>query len=205
MVGKSLERYSWFLGVIAGSVILAMLIIAFVIIPSFKAIKKVETEIKAKNNDLFVLNEKLEKLKELKTREDELKKKEAIVNRAIPTKKEVGELFIQLEGIINETGGSNDGIAEGQGTSDANSAAQAESAEISAADVAASSYGYQVSFPDYKNFKKFLERSENALRFISLNNFSVSSSENTFSVNLSYKTYYRNQAGAAVPGEEGQQ
>lgn len=200
MVGKNLEKYYWFLGILAASIIFTIVLIFFAITPSVKGIKKVEGEIKEKKAELSVLEEKLVKLKELKTREKELKEKEAIVNKAIPTKKEIGELFIQLEGIINETGGSNDGISEGQGSSSSASAQGTDQETVSG--VANTSYGYSVTFPDYKNYKKFLERSENALRFISLNNFNVNSSNTSFDVSLSYKTYYRNKAETeVVPGE----
>jgi len=193
MVAKNAEKYYWFIGVLVASVAFTFILIFFAIVPSFKGIKKIEGEIKAKKAELSVLEEKLGKLKDLKTRESELKEKEAVVNKAIPTKKEIGELFIQLEGIINETGGSNDSIAEGQSGSGGSTAPGGLVSGIES-----SSYGYSVAFPDYKNFKKFLERSENALRFISLENFSVSNSDNSFSVNLSYKTYYRSQTDAAV-------
>lgn len=196
MVNKKIERYYWFIGVLVGSVVLSIVLVVFAVIPSFNSIKKVEADIKVKKEDLSILTQKLDKLKELKSREAELKEKEAIVNKAIPTKKEVGDLFIELEGIINETGGTNSGISESQGVSEGSKSKKKE--DSSSTDVKNSSYMYSVTFSDYKNFKKFLERSENALRFISLEKFNVSSPESSFNVNLTYKSYYRNQGEEQV-------
>lgn len=196
MVNKKMEKYQWAVGVVVITVIFVLIITFVLLIPSFKSLGKVNKEVKAKKADLNILEKKLTKLKELKVKENDLKEQEKVVNGAIPTKKEVGGLFIQLEKIMTDTGASTTGITEqaqvvsSSPTDGANpSAASTEVVGISSVD-----YGGKVVFPSYDSFKNFLSLAEQARQFISLNIFIVNDTEDgTFAAELNYKAYYRGQ------------
>lgn len=185
---KKIQQYYWIVGVITAVTIIVILTISFVITPTFKSIGQVNTELKEKKETLSVKEKKLTKLKELKVKEDELKEQSRIVYRAIPTKKEVGDIFIELNALETDAGGVFSGSKGGS-----SSASSASSTEGSTSDINTLSYSSDVAFPSYGAFKKLLSDSEQALRFVHLEHFAISSSEGSFKVSLSYKAYYRNQ------------
>lgn len=203
MVEKKIEKYYRAIGTIVVALIVSLILIFVLIVPSFKGIGKTNVELKARQGDLKILTQKLEKLKELKVKEKDIREQEKVVNGAIPTKKGVGDLFVQLEGLMAESGGSTNGINESGGASAGPSTSTPSvSSALTDASLVSSDYTYNVNFPNYDNFKVFLDASEKAHRFIHLNNFKVSKGQdNVFTVALSYKAYYRNQADSSSPGQ----
>lgn len=197
MVEKDMKRYYWIAGVVISTVLFSLIIIFALIMPSIESVKAVNRDLKVKKENLAMLEKKLAKLKELKVKEKELKDQEAIVNKSIPTKKEVGELFIQLEGIISDSGGETKGISEGANTTSSSSSGSTAAASTAAAPVSITgvnfaNYGYEVTFESYDNFKRFLAISENSQRYIQLNSFQVTgNNDGKFVVSLNYKAYYR--------------
>lgn len=186
MVDKKLNKYYWIIGVVVITIILMILAIVFLIAPSFRSINKVNKELKDQKEQLATLETKLEKLKVLKVKEKELKEQSDIVYRAIPTKKEIGELFIQLHTIIKESGGDHTKASTAQSS-------QSTSTNTTAPEgISTLIYDSEISLPNYQNFKTMLSASEKALRFIHLNTFTIAG-EGNFKVTLKYKAYYRSE------------
>jgi len=186
---KKLEQYYWMIGIVVGAIIIAILAIVFIVVPTIKSIKQVDGQLKEKKQILSVKEQKLAKLKELKVKEQELKEQSKIVYRAIPTKKEVGDVFIELSELEKGVGGSFTGTQKSDSASSTSASASSEGAASSVVDTM--TYSNQVNLPNYDAFKVLLANSEKALRFVHLDHFSISG-ENNFSVNLTYKAYYRN-------------
>ncbi len=186
MVDKKLDKYYWFGGVIAVTSLVVILALIFIIVPSFKSIGKVDKDLKENKEELSIAEQKLAKLKEFKVKEDELREQSRVVYRAIPTKKEVGDLFIQLNGLATSIGGTGNGtgnsVSEGAGTS---AAAGTEGISTLGSNIS-------VTFPDYATLKRLLSESENTLRYLHLNSFQINS-QNSFTVSLSYTAYYRSE------------
>lgn len=189
MVEKKLEKYYWIGGVITLTLIVVILAIIFIVSPSFKSIGKTNKELKEKQTELKVAEQKLEKLKELKVREAELKEQSQIVYRAIPTKKEVGDIFIQLNGLTVETGGTTSGDKSGSSSS-ASPGTTTQTTTMPG--VSTLVYENEVTFPKYSNFKALLGNTEKALRYVHLNSFKISDKDG-FKVSLKYTAYYRVQ------------
>ncbi len=208
MVGnKKFEKYYWTLGVVVITLIAMFILILFIMVPLFKGIGKSGQDLKTNKQELSLLKDKLDKLRVLKDKESDLKDQENVVNGAIPDQKDVGGLFVQIDGMIAAANGSTTGIKEASANSSASSApaaTTASGAQSSAAvsgesatgssgiNLTSSDYSYDVTFPSYNDFKNFLSISENAHRFVYLNSFQVDTSQgDSFKVSLNYKAYYR--------------
>ncbi|MEK7447555.1 MAG: hypothetical protein AAB632_02045 [Patescibacteria group bacterium] len=192
MVEKKLDKYYWIAGVIGVTLIVIILAIIFIISPSFKSINKVSKELKENKGNLKVAEEKLAKLKEFKVKEDELREQSNVVYRAIPTKKEIGDIFIELNGLIGEAGGTGTKASGNNSSSSSSSGAGSSSSMVAPAGVESLTYQSEVTFPSYQNFKNLLSSSEKALRFVHLVNFKISGKDE-FKVTLTYRAYYRGE------------
>lgn len=188
MVDKKMSKYYWILGVGAVTLLIFILSLIFIIIPSFKSIGKVNQDLKENQAELKVAEDKLAKLRDLKVKEDELKEQSRIVYRAIPTKKEVGDIFIQLKGLATEVGGTTKGDKSSSSSSSGSSTATTNPSVITG--VSTLNYDSNVTFPDYNSFKTLLDNSEKALRYVHLDSFKINVKD-TFTADLSYTAYYR--------------
>lgn len=196
MVDKKVKQYYWIIGVISITLISLFLLIYFIIVPSFKSISRVNKELKDNKENLQVLEDKLEKLKDFKVKEDELKEQSMYVYRAIPNKKEIGDVFIVLSSLQDEVG---DTKTEGF-KSDGSPAVtpqtpqqNTQTEESVLSDVKTLQYKSEVTFPSYQSFKDMLKNSEKALRFVHLNKFKITNTQ-SFTVELSFKAYYREES-----------
>ena len=199
MVEKKLEKYYWIGGVIAVTFIIFLLALFFIIIPSFKSIDKVSKELKGSKTELKVAETKLEKLKELKVKEEELKEQSRVVYRAIPTKKEVGDIFIQLNGLVSDAGGDSKKASGSSGSSSGASSSSQAQQSSGPAGVSTLTYTVDTTLPGYLSFKSLLATSEQALRFVHLDNIKIESKD-SFTVTLTYKAYYRDQGSTQTEG-----
>lgn len=198
MVADNVKKYFWIVGVVLITIVVVILSAVFIITPSFKSINKISEELKVNQAEQKVVQQKLEKLKKLKVEEKELEEQSKIVSRAIPTKKEVGDAFIQLNGIAEAAGGERkettivDGASSGSGTS-------GTSVSPSIAGVNSLIYEGKISLANYGNFKVLLDNAEKSLRFIHLDRFSIDSKD-SFDVTMSYRGYYRDQNNNQTEG-----
>lgn len=189
MVGKNMKKYYWIIGVIFVILIIFVLSIVFIINPSLQGIDKVNKELKESKEELKNTENKLAKLKELKVQEKDLRNETRIVYRAIPTRKEVGDIFIQLNELAGEAGGIRKKSSD-KNNSTLSGSSTATPSTISG--VGSLTYNGEVTFPGFNNLKTLLEKSEKALRFVHLNNFKINTKDD-LTVNLTFTAYYRNE------------
>jgi hypothetical protein len=201
MVEKKLGKYYWTIGVVAVTLVILVLASVFAIAPSFKSINKTSQELKSRKEELKTAEEKLDKLKELKVKEDELREQSQVVYRAIPSKKEVGDIFIQLDGLIKEAGGVSDGASGSNSSSGSSAGTGDQSSSAAPAGVSSLAYGVNATFPSYQSFKALLSNSERALRFVHLSSFKITS-DGSFTVDLTYTAYYRNEQSVQTESEQ---
>lgn len=189
MVKTFWKKYIWLIGSVVITTIVIFLSVPFVFIPTVKGIGTADKELAALTTDKVTLTDKLAQLQSLKEKEAELKEDAAIVTKALPTKKEVGDLFIQLDGIAAASGS----VMKSVSGSDEEMIAE-NTPVVAISGVKAANYSLEVAFSNYSGFKTFLAKSEKALRFITLENFNITGvEENSLTVNLKYKAYYRTQ------------
>ncbi len=182
---KKWSKYVWLIVSIFAIVFIVTVSIPAFIIPTGKSISRHQKELRAKKTDLQTVVDKLNRLKELDQEKEELEENSLVVMNAFPTKKEVGDIFIQIETIANETGSLVNSVKGAEAEIDPNNPAL----EMTVA----TTYVLEVTFQGYPNFKEYLSKTENALRFVTLDKFSVGKTDQgAFNVSLNYKAYYRN-------------
>jgi len=198
MVEKKLSKYYWIAGVVTVTLIILILAITFIVAPSFKSIGQVNSDLKDQKANLKVQEEKLSKLKELKVKENELIEQSQVVYRAIPTKKEIGDVFIQLTGLVIESGGTHKGDKQDSSTSSSSSSSSGTSTAKppEVAGVNTLTYSMETTLPDFSRLKFLLENSEKTLRYLHLDSFKISGKD-SFTVTLTYSAFYRNDSGSA--------
>jgi Tfp pilus assembly protein PilO len=197
MVNNTLKKYYLVISLTVGSIIVVFLFIYLILISGnslWNNIKQTDAELKVKNEELDNLTTKLNILKSYVGKEDELREKAKIVSKALPTKREVGELFIQLDTLVEQNKGTTTGVTE---TKTVGVPTGEVSFEPSVIDGTSSAiYEFNATFSSYEDFKIFLEKSEKALRFITLKSFQKAdpnSADPSFRVKLSYVSYYRSE------------
>lgn len=199
MVENKLKKYYWISGVIVVTVTVLILAVIFIVTPSFQSINKVSKELKEKKEEQKVSEQKLEKLKELKVKEGEIREQSSVVYKAIPTKKEVGDIFIELNALIGENGGSGTKASGNNNGSSSTPGSNTSASTPVPEGINSLTYQSEVTFPEYKNFKALLESSEKALRFVHLVNFKISGKDG-FKVTLTYRAYYRGEQTKTTEG-----
>lgn len=104
MVKSDLSDFKFPTAVIVTSIVVATLLGLFVGRPLWNGMQQKRAELKQKKVTLTALEVKLENLKQLASREEELKQKNAKVLAALPSDKDVSRLFVQLERVASENG-----------------------------------------------------------------------------------------------------
>ncbi|MCX6328225.1 MAG: hypothetical protein NTZ85_01740 [Bacteroidia bacterium] len=174
------------------------LLIVFVIIaafflaikPLYLKSKKISAELKVKQEQLQELKDKKVKLETLKDKEGQLKKDAENVKNALPSDSDVGRLFIQLDDIIKTSNGSTKSISGSSGTT--TTAGTPMETITNSVGITTTSYNTTVDFPSYFEFISFLNKMENALRLVTINNINVSANESgLISTTLDLVTYTR--------------
>jgi Tfp pilus assembly protein PilO len=175
-------KYSIMVGV--GSAFLLIILVFAVGGPLFSQFKKTNALLKEKRSVLAKLEEKLTNLQNLKSKEAEIKEKNAKVMAALPTDKDVSRLFVQFENIANQNGLSINSVQEG-GTGGA--------AASDTASVRAVSYTVSATTADYGSLKNALAKLEEALRILSVSKVEANAGTQGvgLSVNLTVSTYLR--------------
>lgn len=178
------EEYKYSVLVGVGSFILFMALIFAVGKPLWTSYKKTSQTLKEKKAVLVKLEEKLDNLKKLKSKETEIKEKYQRVLNALPTDKDVARLFIQFEKVANDNGLLVTSIQESGGST---SSTQAASDTVRAV-----SYTMNGTATDYKSLKGALGKLEEALRILNVSRISISSSGNLNS-SITVSTYLRSE------------
>jgi Tfp pilus assembly protein PilO len=158
-----IKKYQYSI-IVAGATFIGAIILIVVISQLYTKSKQVTAEANAKTVVLDQLKEKKTILDNLKNREAELKESSRKLAVALPEDKDIGRLFIQLNGLITETGGNVQGLANGTTT-------QSEISE----NLTKYTFTIPTNFSDYQTLKTFFVKSKQALRLINISALSISS------------------------------
>ena len=179
---QKIKKYNY--AIILGSITFFGSVIALVIVSQMIGqARKIKSEVDQKTAVYKQLSDKKDILDSLSSRETELKKNAETLATALPEDKDVGRLFIQLTGLVSESGGSIRGITAG-------------SAEASVTDVGSTLNKYSLTLPitfnNYESVKTFFDKTDNALRLMSISSISLSSENGgTTNANITINTYSR--------------
>jgi len=143
---------------------------------------KTSAELKARREILKADQNRLANLKKLKAKEEELKEKNKVVLAALPTDSDVAGLFVQYERIASESGASLKSSTESKTTTGSTTS----SAIITTAD-----YALDGQATGYGALKVMLDKTEKALRIISVESLDLSSDSSTVGVKMTTKTFLR--------------
>jgi len=184
-------NYSYIIWVSLGTVVVVLLIAFLVIKPSISKAKTTNLELTARKTELQALEDKKSKLDTLKDKEEELKADAETVKNALPENKDAGRLFIQIDKLAKENGGTVKSVNEGSNTGSADQTGVASTA-TGLEGVQKLTYSAPIDFNSYFNFKDFITKSETALRLVNIDNFSIKSNETgLLATNLNFTTYVR--------------
>lgn len=164
MVKTDINDYKFPVIVISVAVIVATALALFLGRPLWNGMQEKRKELKAKKELLTALEVKLENLKSLASREQELKEKNAKVLAALPTDSDVSRLFVQFE----KVGAGNGVTVKKVSESTQNATAQGTIKQL----------GYEVfgSANSYPNFRSAVQKFQTALRILGIEGFEISQS-----------------------------
>ncbi len=183
------NNYTYLIWLGVGMILVVVLLSFFVIRPSISKAKSLNQEVKDKKTELTALEDKKSKLDKLKDKEDDLKADAKTVQNALPDNKDAGRLFIQIDKLATENGGTVKSVSEG---SDTGNQGDVSTTATGLAEIQKITYSAPIDFNSYFSFKDFLAKSESALRLTNIDSFSVKANETgTLSVDLNFTTYTR--------------
>ena len=172
---------------IAVTIVVGLLIAGFGIYPLYKSAATVTKQADQKAVELKGLKARKTILDGLKDKEDELRKNAELVASALPEGRDVGGLFIQVNGLAARTGGTVRSVSGGSTT------AGTQAAGTGFAGIQKYNYSVPASFSSYFAFKDFVAASKSALRLLNINDITISSSKTGgLDVMLNITTYARN-------------
>ncbi len=182
-----IKKYYYAIAVGAG-IFVGIIILSFVLSGLYKQSKKLTDEMNEKTNYLTQLQDRKKILDDLSSREDELKKDAAALSSALPDSKDIGRLFIQLNGLITDSGGSVKGIAGG-GTGDSGTGT---STTITSS-LRKYSFTLPVNLQNYEAVKSLLTKTKKVIRLMDVSSISMSSPDGgKMDATVTINTYSRN-------------
>lgn len=180
---SSIEEYKLPVILVGGSVIISLLLVLLLGRPLWNGMQQKKIEVKSKREVLAVLEEKLENLKKLESRKEELKEKNAKVLAALPTNKDVARLFVQFENAATQSGVTVKQVSE---SGDAETNQQSSVVNKLVYQVTSTTGGYSA-------LKTALSKFETALRLLSISEMDLTSSETQLLGNLKVTTFVRGE------------
>jgi len=172
---KSNNKYNYAIMLGVAGFIGVVLISLFIIKPLYNNSAKLKLEASAKDARYQSLEKKKSSLSALKVKEAELKAQASVVADALPADKEVGKLFIQLDELVAQSSGTLQSVTEIEGSLDYSG--QTTSTETGLDSIQKYTYALPVLLPDYTSFKKFISKSESALRLFSIKSIDISAGD----------------------------
>lgn len=171
-------RYAISLGV---AIFIGLILSSFLVVrPMYLKTKSLFSEASARKKESTYLKDKKSKLLELSKRESEILEEEKKVSIALPASNEVGRIFIQLDQLVLESGGTTQSIYK-------------SGSQMSVAgEIVATSYSIPTSFPNYFAYKEFLDKSASALRLLNLQKIQIyAGQDGRITSNLITETFSR--------------
>lgn len=183
-------NYAYIIWLSVGVVVVVILLSFFVIKPSINKAKTLNQDVTTKKAELQALEDKKSKLDSLKDKEDELKADAETVKNALPESKDAGRLFIQIDKLAKENGGTVKSVNEGTQVDPGQ--AGVSSSATGLAGIQKLTYSTPIDFNSYFSFKDFITKSETALRLVNIDNYSIKANEaGLLNVNLNVTTFVR--------------
>jgi len=179
------EEYKYTVAVIGGAVLITIVLAFAVGKPLFDSTQKTAADLEEKKIVLQKLQEKLSNLKNLQSREEELKAENEKVLAALPEDKDVARLFVQFEKIAKESGVTVESVSE------ANVAEFNGENSNTDTQITAVTYNINAKAKDYASLKNALVRFEDALRLLSISEIDASLTSNDLSISFTINTYKR--------------
>ncbi len=183
MVKDQVIKYNYAVIVASGAAVALLLAGIFIVKPLLETVGKMDKEKQAKSATLAEMKKRESVLLGLKDQEDQLTKDSETITNALPTQADIGRLFIQLDTLAKDSGGTLKSVSQ------TNTQAPAKS---TFSGVAENTYSIPVEMPTYFALKQFIANSKDALRLLSIENLKISSTEaGQLSVSITAKSYAR--------------
>ncbi|MDD3481161.1 MAG: type 4a pilus biogenesis protein PilO [Patescibacteria group bacterium] len=183
--GNDIKEYKYPLAVIGGATLIAVLVIFLFGKPLFESMQQTSKELTERRDVLAKLEVKLDNLKSLQSREEELKRDNEVVLAALPESKDVSRLFVQFESLARESGLTIDSVSEA-------GAGNATSTTTVSGGISPVSYQVSGNAKNYSALKKTLTNMEDALRLLSISSINANLSSGSLSTDFTINTYVRN-------------
>lgn len=176
--------YTYLVSVIAITLLVVIVAVAFVLIPCIKKVSTLSTELKSVQQEKTFLTKRKASLEALNNdKEDYLKQSEIVLN-ALPENKEVGKLFVQVDQIATSSNSTIENFSE--------NALATEVTKNVLPGVTKISYTSDVKIGDYFSFKEFLTKFEGALRLVTIDGVSITSDDTgSIKATLTVSTFVR--------------
>jgi Tfp pilus assembly protein PilO len=182
---NQLKVYNYAITVIAASVVMFVVILFVGTVPLWKDLQKNTEAAKIKRSELTALETKLENLKNLSTKEADIKNKNARLLAALPSDNDVPRLFVQFENIITQSG-----LAVVRVSGDSTAAIKSAGA-ASTSLIVPVNYEVSTKASDYASFKNAISNFEKALRLVSISEIKLSGTGESYTIVFSVTTYKR--------------
>jgi Tfp pilus assembly protein PilO len=177
--------YKYIAIVISVSAILGLVLILTLGRYSWMTMQKSIATAKAQKLVLDATQERLDHLKELSSRKDELEAQNKTVLAALPQDKDVSTLFTQLEAIAKQSGMNITTVTE-------TSAVSTTKGSATSGGLKELTYTATGKVPNYASLKQALAKFESSLRILSITNLSVDGTNGSnLNVQFDIKTYSR--------------
>lgn len=165
---KDYKNYYYVSVVIVIIILLAIFIPLFVIKPLVNSYKKASQEVEAKKTTVAKLERKLNRLIELKEKEDEIKKDKEKVLAALPKNMDYPRLLVEIKMLVSDSGLTfkNLTFSEAESTSEKEKEASTLT-EVSKAQIKLNVSG------EYPKFKDFVSRAEKVIRTLGLGSIGI--------------------------------
>lgn len=186
MVDKKtkINEYTYIVAVLTGSILITIILVFLIGKPLLSSIQESSKELEDKQIKVEKLTEKLENLKNLEYKKDELEEQNKTVLAALPNDKDVSRLFVQFESIFKTSGASISSVVENnRGTQE----------NTQSGIIRPVAYTVSGTVKDYPSLIKALNKMENALRILSVKSIDISGEINNLSLTLTVNTYVRGQ------------
>lgn len=187
---NTIDTYKTAVIAITGSVLISILLLVFVGRPLYIGIKANQAESKLKKETRNALEVKLENLKYLKEKEEDLKKENEKILAALPEHKDLPRLFMQLDSIAFSSGMEVKKAAEAAALLDGT---QTQATTVQSGLISSVKYTLDGTSKSYVNIKEVVSKMGNALRMSMIEGITITDNNGELTTALDILTYTRGE------------
>lgn len=176
--------------IIIGALLFSGAVGIFIGRPIYSSLTKTNLEIEKSRAKLTKLETRLGALKKLEARKEELEKNNQLLIRALPESKDVSGLFYQISSIGELTGVKIESIGSAD-PSAATIANEGSSVDPSIQPIIPVTFSIKANTSSYENVKIFLNKTEEALRMLSIEDLKIRAAEENITLEIKINTYKR--------------